>query len=283
MDTKFGRRNFWKALMLVIGAISYGLSNATSLASNSPSLGEWKSVGLILAAIFTFGAILWHFIDLQNAIDVYRNTSPNVVAESVELEKPFPIFVGGVETSTIVERYYLVLRNTKAGKSHKLVDTDKVHAKVSFYDKKNYNFLPQYSHELPFWLGSKPPYEIDRTQGYQIVIEASGKPQGLHLVIRKQGSDDLYVFSQKSYDLSRKSLTPFQETLKLTDSKYFVCVQVFTGNFDMEPVWFLLSNHGAGKPPEFERLNKPPREFSASKIATQHRVQADKGGLSPRP
>jgi len=262
MDTKFGWRNFIKALIFIIGAIFSGLFTSTSLVSNSPSLGEWKSIGLPIAVIFIVGSIVWHFIDLQNAIDVYRNTSPNVVAESVELEKPFPIFVGGRETNTIVERYYLVLRNVKAGKSHKLIDTDKVHVKVSFYDKKNFNFLPQYSHELPFWLGSKPPYEIDRTQGYQIVIEASGMPQGLHLVIRKQGSDDLYVFSQKSYDLSRKSLTPFQETLKLADSKYFVCVQVFSSIVDIKPVWFLLSNHGACKPPEFERLKEPPFELS---------------------
>jgi hypothetical protein len=237
---------------------------------------EFVSNPLIQILVYGVFAItlVWRNLELENEISYIKNTRPNIVAEHVELEKPFPIKINGIPTNQIVERYYLIFRNEKTKQIYRLVDTEKVHAIVDFYDKKYCQHLPQYSHEDGFWLGSKPSYErsADKPQGYPIIIEASGRPQGLHLVIRLQGSNDLYVFSEKSYDLSKKSFEPFQEVLKLIDSKYFVRIQIRTGNFDMEPVWFLLSNHGAEKAPEFERLNKPPREFSASKTTTQHHL-----------
>lgn len=271
MDTKFGWRNFRKATMLVIGFAFYGFSQSSGLLENSPAIGEWKQFGIVLSIIFTFGAILWHFMDMQNAVDFYKNEHPNIVSEDVLLEKPFSIFYGNLETKIIVERYYLVFRNVKDGKHHKLIDTSEVHASVKFFDK-NLKFIPQLSHEAPFWLGSKAPYETDRTRT-KTIIEASGKPQGLHLVARKQGDGNLYVFSEKSYNNGRKSFEAFREELQLKSPKYFICVELRCGNSEIAPVWISLSNRGAEKEPKFEKLSGAP------KPATQQSVHLTGGIL----
>ncbi|TVM02374.1 MAG: hypothetical protein CV087_09670 [Candidatus Brocadia sp. WS118] len=227
-------------------------------------------IQVVVYGVF-FISLLWRNSELESEITEIKSQQANIVAGEVMLELPFPIFVKGIETETFVERYYLELRNIENKKVGKLVNSGEVHAIVNFYDK-SMKHMPQYSHEKPFWLNSKPPYEIDRTKG-NLEISASGKPQGLHLVARKQGDEDLYVFSQNSYDISRKSFSPFQEKLKLVSKKYFISIEVKSENGNMSPVWFSLSNRGAEKEPKFEKLSSVP------KPATQQSVHLTGGIL----
>lgn len=190
------------------------------------SLIVWLAIALLVTEIFT----------LNDEITKMKTTKPNIVAEPVKMEKPFPI--KSIErvpfgetivrfTDTIVERYYLVLRNKQANGIN-LVDATQIHARILFYDN-DCNFLESYSHEFPFWLNSLPPYQRN-PRDPQITLEASEKPQGLHLLIRKQGTRELYIFGDHSYDLSRGSLDPFQEELKLLEDKYYICVQITATN-----------------------------------------------------
>lgn len=181
----------------------------------------------------------------------FRNTQPNVVAEDVTPEKPFPIWKGGVESDKVVERYYLVVRNKKR-KGINIVDTDPVHAQVSFYDM---DCQVTTSHEKPFWRGS--PAAHKRPSDYNVILKASGKPEKLCLIARQQGLRPLYVFSDESYNFSRGALEPFRNELELANEKYYICAQLNAGNLDMDPVWILLTNRGESEEPDFKFIDNP--------------------------
>lgn len=203
------------------------------------------------------------FIFLQIAItqvkfNRLRNTHPNVIPDDkIFLERPFNLFIrGGNPTEDVLERYYLVLRNIKH-RGINLVDTSSVHAIISFYDK-DCKELEGLSHENPFWFDANPPWK--RPTDFRIIIKASSEPQRLCLVARKQGSDELYVFSDNSYVPNVRSLEPFQETLILPHDSCYISVQLSAGNMDVAPIWISLKNQGADQKPLFELIDNPCEE-----------------------
>lgn len=264
MDTKFGWRNLIKATMVILGIAVFAYSSAGDY-FDFPSLGTWKTFGLIFASLIFLGAILWHFMELQAKLDDIENASPNVEPAGFKLEKPFYLFRGG-KPDKVLNRYYLMFRNVKkSGRS--ISDTQPIHATISFYDL-DCEPLTQFSHEKPFWLDSSgPPWE--RPTNHNIVIKASSEPEGICIVVREQGNNDLYVFSDESYITNVRSLEPFQESLKLTSKKLYICVQLNAANLDMRPVWVLLTNLGGKKDPIFELIDVPCNSYENTKIVYQ--------------
>ena len=86
---------------------------------------------------------------------------------------------GEIREGDNVERYSLVIRNVKSDGIN-LVDSDPIHAKITFYDFADNEIL---SHEKPRWRGTKPPNQHKEN----IKVSASGKPLFLCLVMRKIG------------------------------------------------------------------------------------------------
>lgn len=205
------------------------------------------NVTFILFLIF----VSLQIIATQIQLSRLRKTHPNVVAEDVTMEKPFPIKEWGIDTDKIVERYYLVFRNTKP-KGINIVDTDPVHAQVSFYDM---DCQVKISHEKPFWRGS--PAANKRPSDYKLILGASCKPEKLCLITRQQGMRPLYVFSDNSYNFSKGAFEPFRNELELTNNKYYICAQLNAGNLDIDPIWLLLTNRGENEEPTFDTIENP--------------------------
>jgi len=70
-------------------------------------------------------------------------------------------------------------------------------------------------HEKPRWFGEPVPPEH---QG-NINIKANGKPVGLYLIIKEQGRNFFYIFSDDSY--TGNSFEPLKENLRLK-ARYLV-------------------------------------------------------------
>ena len=212
---------------------------------------EMPEFTLTLAFSLFLLFVVAQIITTQIQLYRLRNTHPNVVAEDFTLEKPFPIRSRASKTSKIVERYYLVFRNTKR-KGIKVVDTDPIHAIVSFYDM---DCQLKILHEKPFWRGS--PAANKRPPDYKVILKASGKPEKLCLITRQKGMRPLYVFNDNSYNFSTSSFEPFQQGLELANDKHYICVQLNAGNLDIDPVWILLTNRGESEEPDFEFTDNP--------------------------
>jgi hypothetical protein len=188
-------------------------------------------------------------------LKLYRteNSHPNIIphCQPFKLEKPFHLIVNNKPTDTLIERYYFMLFNCKGKSKYNIVDTATVHAVVDFYDDKEKR-LDSISHEQPFWLGSLPPWE--RSPSHNTYIKASGKPEGICLVVRKSGDDKLHAFSDMSYNANFRTLAPFTKELELPKGKNFIRIQLLAANLDIEPFWIMLNNHGADKEPEFSLI-----------------------------
>jgi hypothetical protein len=188
-------------------------------------------------------------------LKLYRteNSRPNIIPhdQPFKLEKPFHLIVNNKPTDTIIKRYYFMLCNRKGKSKYNIVDTDIVHALVDFYDDKEKR-LDSISHEQPFWLGSLPPWE--RSSSHNTYIKASGKPEGICLVVRKSGDDKLYAFSDMSYNANFRTIAPFTKELELPKAKIIIRIQLLATNLDIDPFWILLTNHGADKEPEFSLI-----------------------------
>lgn len=179
--------------------------------------------------------------------------APRIVIAGTKLEKPFPLRKSGVPTEFKIERYFVMFRNIKSSGAP-ILDTTPAHAAINFYDMEC-NQLKHLSHEKPFWLGSSPPWE--RPLDYGVTIKASGKQEGLCLVVRKQGNRELYVFSDESYNLSKRSLEPFQESLSIPLGRHYICIELSAANLDLDTFWILLINRGEDKEPGFEIVSSP--------------------------
>jgi hypothetical protein len=145
------------------------------------------------------------------------------------------------------ERYYVVFRNEKHGEKG-LDDAENVHAQFTFFDQEM-NHL--YSHELPRWRNTLPPHEFDG----EVTISSSRKPEQLCLVIRKEGSEELFIFSDDSY--VDASFEPLQEEYKLRGSKHYIRVQMSAKNMERKTFWISMINRGKNKDPDFDLVDPP--------------------------
>ena len=77
------------------------------------------------------------------------------------------------------------------------------------------------------------------------------------LVVRKQGEHGLFVFSDKSYNLSRRSLEPFQKSQEIPSDKFYIQIRLMAVNLDMIPVWVKVENYGPSAEIKFEEVLSP--------------------------
>ena len=236
-----------KRLRIWIPAILAGISLVIEMALNL--FGSNIHVALWLAVLL----LIVQIVVLQRELIEIKTRTPNLVFDGFKQERPFHLF-RGVQPKEILERYYIMFRNTGAlGKE--ISDTKSIHAIVSFYST-DCNLLENLSHEEPFWLDrSGPPWE--RGEDFSVIIKASSKPEGLCLVVRQQGRSDLFAFSDRSYVSNIRSLEPFQESLKIPVHRFFVRVQLKSENLNMNPFWVSITNRGEQKQPLFKKIESP--------------------------
>jgi hypothetical protein len=227
-------------------AILAGISLAVEMALNF--FGANIHVALWLAVFL----LVVQTVILQRELLEVQNQKPNVVFDSFKLERPFHLIRGG-QPKEILERYYIMFRNTKLlGKA--ICDTKAVHAIITFYNTDGY--ILDFSHEEPFWLDlSGPPWE--RTDNFSVIIKASSKPEGLCLIVRQQGGSDLFVFNDKSYVSNFRTLEPFQDSLRIPLSRFFIRIQLESENLDMKPLWVSVINRSEKEQPLFEVIERP--------------------------
>ncbi len=173
--------------------------------------------GIHVALWLTVLLLVVQIIVLQHELVEIKSKRPNIVVDGFKLERPFHLIRGG-HPNEMLERYYILFRNIKEqGKT--ICDTRPIHAIVSFYNS-DFELIKDLSHEDGFWLGkSGPPWE--RSKDHVVTIRASSKPEGLCLVVKKQGASDLFVFCDKSYNSNFKTLEPFQDYLKISHKKFY--------------------------------------------------------------
>lgn len=253
MDTKYGRRNFGKALLFIIGTITTSYSNVSTFFDLPTVAQEYRGYAVVFGVTLCLIAILWHFMDLQTKISIIENTRPNVRAIGTELETPFHLIRGGVP-SEILERYYVVFRNEKA-KGISVVDTQPVHAIIFVLDSDCINEGRLY-HEKAFWAGAGEPW--NRGKDYSVTIKASGKPESLCLFVRQQGGSDLFIFNDDSYISNFRSLEPFQDRLRIPFQKFYMAIRLIAGNLEMNDIFVSVTNLGVQQPPRIIILSENP-------------------------
>ena len=229
--------------MMVMGVLWWAIPQAIGLTSNPPTLGTWKTVGTSLAVIFVLIGVLWHFMDLQSALDEIHNIQPNVVAEHVCKGYMPTTLIGfewlelngmasgttGLTTDPITriinpdiryrsqgtrfEVYYVEFRNKVLnGKGTR--DAEDIHARLIFTNGKTI------LHEKSRWVG-KPTPDLHQEE---IIIKANGKAEGLYLVIRELGSRVFYIFSDDSY--TQNIFEPLKGNLKLVGDNYLIKIEL---------------------------------------------------------
>ena len=151
-----------------------------------------------------------------------------------------------------VERWYIKFRNKKK-KGIKIVDTLPIHA-IIFVFNTDCHIQNTLSHERPFWRGTKPPYIEEKP----VILRASGEPEQLCLLIRKQDESKYFIFSKNCYDHGTRSLDPFQEKHELIYDTCYISIQLTAGNLDIEPIWIKFINRGEKVPPKFDLLINNP-------------------------
>jgi hypothetical protein len=241
MDDMSERIKTWTPAILA--GISVVVEMALNFFGANIHLAPWLAVGLLVVQI----------VILQRELTEIKVKKPNVVFDRFKLERPFHL-IRGDQPKEILERFYIMFRNTRpSGKT--ICDTKPIHAVISFYNADK-EYLQYLSHEEPFWLDrSGPPWE--RSDNFSIIIKASSKPEGLCLVARQQGGSDLFVFNDKSYISNFRSLEPFQDSLRIPLSKFYMRVQLLSENLDMKPVWVFVTNRGEREQPMFEIIDVP--------------------------
>jgi hypothetical protein len=237
-------------------AILIGLVLAVEIALN------FFGFNLYFAAWVAVVLLIIRIIILEHELSVRNSVQPSIIQDGFKLEPPFPIWRGNVATEDVLERYYIMFRNVKA-RGKKIIDTEPVHATVSYYHQ-NRRQLKSVSHEKPFWLGSVPPWE--RPLNHDVIIKASSEPEGVCIILKKSGTNELYAFSDNSYASGRRSLEPFQETLRIRLRKFYVRVELRAANIDMKPIWVLITNHGKRSKPSFELLSTPIIPYESKKV-----------------
>jgi hypothetical protein len=252
MDIGFGKRNIFKAVIMLISAAFIAYSTAGDF-FGFPSIGRWETAGVWFAISVFIGVILWHFMDMQKIISIHENTRPNVIANGIQLETPFHLFRGG-KPAEILERYYIVFRNVKE-KGITLVDTQPVHSMVFILDSDCFN-EGRLHHEKGFWAGAGEPW--NREQDYAVILKASSKPESLCLFVREQGKSELFVFSDDSYISNIRSLEPFQDRLRIPFQKFYMVIRLNAGNLDIDDVFVSVTNSGADQQPRIIILSENP-------------------------
>jgi hypothetical protein len=243
-----GNKQFGEAIRIWFPAILAGISLVVEMALNL--FGSNIHVAVWLAVLL----LIIQIVILQKELIEAKSQNPNIVFDGFKLERPFHLFRGVQATKEILERYYVMFRNTRpAGKA--ICDTKPIHAIISFYNT-NCEILESLSHEEPFWLDrSGPPWQ--RGDDFSIIIKASSKPEGLCLVVRQQGKSDLFVFCDRSYISNFRTLEPFQESLRLPLHKFYIRVQIKSENVDMNPLWISVTNRGERKQPLLKKIESP--------------------------
>jgi hypothetical protein len=197
---------------------------------------------------------------LNHEIAVLKDTGTNVVPDATgfeRLETAFPLWKGNTPSPFKVQRYFLPLRQKMVGHT-KLVDTEDVHVKIKFYNT-DCKELTNLSHEKAFWFNAKPRVQRKTPEDHINIIRASGKAAGVCLIMKKEGEEDLYVFSDDSYGPGTPSIE-FNNSMKIPYKNVYINVELSSANIEMKQIWIKLINLGGKKHPVFELINNPCRK-----------------------
>ncbi len=135
------------------------------------------------------------------------------------------------------------------------MDTGAIHTKVSFYNL-DLQRLPELSHEKAFWFNAKPRIERKTLEDRTFQIQASGKPEGICLLIKKVGEESLFVFSDDSYEPGTVNIK-FDEKMIIKDRSIIGNIELTMASHSPYSFWVKITNQGAETDPLFELIENP--------------------------
>ena len=245
MDTKYSKKSFVEALMIVLGVAYAGVLTAFTLTTNPPNLGAWKDVGIPIAIILVVAGILLHFMDLQTALE---NKIPDIdVIDSPivlnDITMRMTIQDSGIAYNVVGVSHmaHIVLSNNPKIRTDKN-SPEKVRALITYLYTDKHPIAPSIQGR---WSETYQPSQL--ASGQRMVIESvdfpnNGAERMLDILMKYPEDPYCYGYNNTSYDYPYYA----NPKLEIQQSRFFVKVELI-GSYLPSRTWmFEVFTNGVG-------------------------------------